>query len=154
MSSNLGSINERGIIKGFERKGFTPEKCLSEIVANSIDAGAAKIMFVITSTHIDVIDWGRGMTLENVRNMLDLHRENHGTHQALGVSGLGWKPATFILSGKQLVLVYTRAEGGNNLLRVSLRFVSKSRGTKSMFPANIPICLCVFPHPFLTNTLI
>jgi hypothetical protein len=116
MSSNLGSINERGIIKGFERKGFTPEKCLSEIVANSIDAGAAKIMFVITSTYIDVIDWGRGMTLENVRNMLDLHRENHGTHQALGVSGLGWKPATFILSGKQLVLVYTRAEGGNNLL--------------------------------------
>ena len=45
MSSNLGSINERGIIKGFERKGFTPEKCLSEIVANSIDAGAAKIMY-------------------------------------------------------------------------------------------------------------
>jgi AP2-associated kinase len=166
MTSTIGSINERGIIKGFERKGFTPEKCLSEIVANSIDARAPKVTFIITSTHIDVIDWGNGMTHENAQNMLDLHRENHGTHKALGVSGLGWKPASFILSGKQMVLVYTRVSGGESLcVEVPWGHINASgkyTGMSSCYPAHFPDeysmmesgTIIRFPYtPLLENTI-
>ena len=166
MTSTIGSINERGIIKGFERKGFTPEKCLSEIVANSIDARASKVTFIITPTHIDVIDWGNGMTHENAQNMLDLHRENHGTHKALGVSGLGWKPASFILSGKQMVLVYTRVSGGESLcVEVPWGHINvsgKYTGMSSCYPAHFPDeysmmesgTIIRFPYtPLLENTI-
>lgn len=129
-STQLGSFNESGTITNFERKGFTPEKCIGEIAANSMDAmfyavdrdnrplprvQNPKIEFRVTAEYIDIVDNGYGMTLERVRNMLDLNRENHGNHKALGVSGFGFKPATYILSGKQEIHVYTKVLGGESL---------------------------------------
>ena len=129
-STQLGSFNESGTITNFERKGFTPEKCIGEIAANSMDAmfyavhrdnrplprvHNPKIEFRVTAKYIDIVDNGYGMTLERVRNMLDLNRENHGNHKALGVSGFGFKPATYILSGKQEIHVYTKVLGGESL---------------------------------------
>ena len=129
-STQLGSFNERGIIKNFERKGFTPGKCLCELVANSLDAmfyavngdnrplprvQSPKIEFRVTAEYIDIVDNGYGMTLERVRNMLDLNRENHGNHKALGVSGFGFKPSTMILSEKNEIYVYTKVLDGESL---------------------------------------
>ena len=129
-STQLGSFNESGTITNFERKGFTPGKCLGELGANSLDAmfyavdrdnkhlprvQNPKIEFRVTNKYIDIVDNGYGMTLERVRNMLDLNRENHGGHKALGVSGFGFKPATYILSEKQEIHVYTKVLGGESL---------------------------------------
>jgi hypothetical protein len=129
-STQLGSFNERGTISNFERKGFTPGKCLCELGANSLDAmfyavdrdnrplprvQSPKIEFRITAEYIDIVDNGYGMTLERVRNMLDLNRENHGNHKALGVSGFGFKPSTMILSEKSEIYVYTKVLGGESL---------------------------------------
>ena len=129
-STKFGSFNERGTILSFDRKGFTPGKCIGELGANSMDAmfyavsgdnrplprvQNPKIEFRVTAEYIDIVDNGYGMTLERVRNMLDLNRENHGGHKALGVSGFGFKPATMILSEKTEIYVYTRVLGGESL---------------------------------------
>jgi hypothetical protein len=156
-STQLGSFNERGIIKNFERKGFTPGKCLCELVANSLDAmfyavdrdnrplprvQNPKIEFRVTAEYIDIVDNGYGMTLERVRNMLDLNRENHGNHKALGVSGFGFKPATMILSEKSEIYVYTKVLDGESLrvtipwdqIYASGKYIDMSSCEPALFP--------------------
>ena len=45
--TKVGEIDESGILHGFFRKGFSFAKSLSEIHANSIDAKANNITYVI-----------------------------------------------------------------------------------------------------------
>ena len=100
-----GSLNETGIIKSFKRQGFNHSKCIMELVANSIDAGANSIEFRVDRNYIYIIDNGRGMTKENLRDMFDLFRENHLSEKSMGISGLGGKVATCILSKTTEVIV-------------------------------------------------
>lgn len=55
-----GRIDDRGFLLGIYRKGFTMEKGLIEVVANSLDAGAKKICSTI-GEDIRISDDGRGM---------------------------------------------------------------------------------------------
>jgi hypothetical protein len=108
MSIQIGSINEKGLLNDFNRKGFTYEQCFGEIISNSIDAEAKDIKFVCVDNKIIILDNGIGMTEENVKNMFDLHRQNHETATSMGVSGIGGKIATQILSEKQNIKIYTK----------------------------------------------
>jgi signal transduction histidine kinase len=108
----VGSINDSGILRGLHRKGFTPPKCLSELKANSIDADANNILYSITSSHIKIIDDGKGMKNEAIRNMFDMHKENHAGEKTRGVSGVGGKVSTMVLSEQKTVMMYTKSQDG------------------------------------------
>ena len=115
--SCVGSIDERGFLKSLYRKGFTHDKCLLELVANTLDAHdklaaqqelEKKLAFVIQRAFIRMVDNGIGMDRLAAENMFAMHRENHGGDTSRGVSGIGSKPALCILSDKKTVYIYTR----------------------------------------------
>ena len=113
--TSIGSIDERGFIKGLLRKGFNLRNAILELFANCLDANARKVHFQIND---DVTRWsddGDGMTVDDASNMAAMHRENHSADPKRGVSGLGAKPAMILLSGKRTVKVFTRKLGGDFL---------------------------------------
>jgi len=122
IQSVAGSINERGVLNGYYRKGFTQSKCISELVANSLDSMDKmnewnnqlnkKIGFDVHNKIIRMIDNGYGMDRRSATNMFDMHRENHEKDTSRGVSGIGAKPALSILSEKKKVQVFTRVPDG------------------------------------------
>ena len=104
----IGSWNEAGSIRSLDRKGFTPTKCGSEVIANSWDAGSRKATFRFAEREdgtriIQLIDIGQGMDLDDLRNMFDIYRSNNEGKQSMGVSGLGGKEASYVLSKKRNV---------------------------------------------------
>ena len=77
-TSLIGSINEKGYLNGFTKRGYTFPKCILELVANVIDAfekiarqeGFEKtLLFDIYPGHIKFIDNAFGMTREGSGNM-------------------------------------------------------------------------------------
>ena len=122
----VGTINERGYINGFERRGFTPSKCLSELVANVMDSmdklqlnHSKKCLFEVNRDTIKMIDNGFGMNEASLERMYDMHSENHRSEASRGVSGIGSKPSQFILSQKTEVRIYTRTVNGEYLCAVA-----------------------------------
>ena len=94
-----GSFNERGFINSLKRKGFNFNRSVSELIQNSIDSGATFVKFIKNGDEEFILmDNGKGMTKLNLINMWDAYRENHTDDESGGVSGLGCKPSTFILS--------------------------------------------------------
>lgn len=123
-NKSIGVIDERGYLNGFGRRGFTMFKSFLELLANMLDAfdalnrsGAAarlsrkKIAFIIDTARTRFIDNAMGMTETDAENMAALHKENHISDTARGVSGIGAKPSMSKLSGKKLVEVHTRKVG-------------------------------------------
>lgn len=125
----IGTINERGYINGFERRGFTPSKCLSELVANVMDSMdrvqvtnssySKKCIFEVHRDTIKMIDNGAGMNESALERMYDMHSENHRSEASRGVSGIGSKPSQYILGGKTEVRVYTRTVDGEYLCAIA-----------------------------------
>jgi hypothetical protein len=117
---SIGDINERGYLRGMRRRGYTPQKCILELIANCIDALekqfapriAKKIIAKIERKIIKLMDNGIGMDEDGAAAMFSMHRENHSGDQSKGVSGIGAKPATLILSEDTLVKILTRKLGG------------------------------------------
>ena len=116
-----GSIDERGYLRGMDRRGYSAPKCILELVANSLDSldkvvasshFVPTIAFDIGRETISQIDNGAGMFLSMVESMFAMHRENHSDEPSRGVSGIGAKPALSILSGKMTVHIYTHAVDG------------------------------------------
>ena len=116
MASTIGCIDERGYIKGFTRRGFTPALCLLELVANTVDAFMKvnalpgfkpTLLFNTQRQETKLIDNGAGMGHEGAVDMFAMHRENHTGDQSCGVSGIGAKPAMYILSCQTKVVLYT-----------------------------------------------
>ena len=93
-----GSRNEIGFINGLNRQGFTPTKCIAELIANFIDAFAKNATFAIVGEYIKLIDDGIGMTRDKLINMFDANRENHANEKSMGVSGIGGIISNFQLS--------------------------------------------------------
>jgi len=123
MMTPVGSFNERGYLNGFTRRGFTPAKCLLELVANSLDSldkrrstgwsGESLVQFsILTTKEIRIRDNGLGMNTADLQVMFDLHRENHASDASRGVSGIGAKPALSILSGQRNMHMFTHTLGG------------------------------------------
>ena len=119
-SMRVGSTNQAGLIRNFSRMGFTPAKCIAELVANSCDAQSPKAIFKENRKYIKLIDMGIGMNAEKIGKMFDLFRSNHESERTMGVSGLGGKNALFILSKKDgvkpsTVLIFTKSPDGEYL---------------------------------------
>ena len=115
IAGNCGSVDERGFINGFERKGFTYERCGAELVANSYDANSTIVLVVIDRDIIRFIDNGRGMNEEKIQGMFAMFKENHKDDNSMGVSGVGAKPSIYMLSKKNgkptTVYMFTHMEG-------------------------------------------
>lgn len=119
-SQLIGNINERGYVNGFERRGFTPAKCLLELVANVLDSMdkmppscIKRLEFNVQREHIRLIDTAGGMNKDGATAMFSMHNENHSSDSSRGVSGVGAKPSMFILSQKTPVDIYTRMIDGD-----------------------------------------
>lgn len=116
----VGSTNQAGLIKNFSRMGFTPAKCIAEMVANSCDAQSPKVILKENRKNIKLIDTGIGMNEEKIGRMFDLFRSNHESERTMGVSGLGGKNALFISSKKadnkpSTVIIFTKSPNGEHL---------------------------------------
>ena len=107
---NIGSFNEAGLIHDLDKRGFSLFNCISEIIANSIEnkVNAKTIKFIITTQFIYFTDDGIGMNLENITHMWDIFRANNSNNKSLGISGLGAKAATKILSRNNTIYYYTK----------------------------------------------
>lgn len=122
MTDTIGNIDERGYLNGFKRRGFTPTRCILELLANSLDAltaaGRAEdgwIRFHTGPHKTTMMDNGVGMDRTDVKNMFAMHRENHAADCSRGVSGIGAKPALSILSENGHVKIFTRKLGSDFL---------------------------------------
>jgi hypothetical protein len=112
-----GGSCDRGLLQSMRRQGFNKSKCMSELVANSIDAGASEIKTHISEDKIIITDNGRGMSRQKVRDFLRLYRSNHSSDRSMGVSGIGGKVATAILSEENEVTILTH-QAGEEYLRI------------------------------------
>ena len=115
-----GSWNESGLVLSLDRKGFTPNKCCTELIANSIDAQAITIEWKITSEYIKLIDDGTGMGQSKLKDMFDMFKTNNSDRKTMGVSGLGGKEGMYNLSKKTnkeptTTILYTHTNGGDYL---------------------------------------
>ena len=112
-----GAWNESGMVKNLDRSGFTLNKCGAEFIANSCDAGASYIKFVVADS-IKLIDNGRGVgTPSDFVNIFEIARENHGGDRSMGVSGSGGTTGGYQFSKKccgtpSTEVIYTRAKNG------------------------------------------
>ena len=114
-SKKVGKINEVGTIRNLSKKGFTFHQCLSELVANSIDATSLTCLFDINLNSINIIDDGNGMNYDNLDSMFDLNRESHRNQEKIGICGVGAKASLLILSNKSWCNVYTYTINGKYL---------------------------------------
>lgn len=113
--SSLGSFSEEGHLNGFFRMGLTARKALLELIANSLDAMARRITFKAVEGSVRMVDDGTGMTIDQATATMCLRNQNHSGKRSRGVSGIGLKPSTAILSKKGHVFIFTRAPGGEFL---------------------------------------
>jgi hypothetical protein len=113
----LGSWDEAGLVRNLHRMGFTKANCINELIGNSIDAKATKILFRLSDDkeYILFIDNGNGMNRSDIRKMTNIFSENHSNREKIGVSGLGFKPSTKILSDNRHTIVLTREDDGEYL---------------------------------------
>uniref|UniRef100_A0A6C0BA52 Histidine kinase/HSP90-like ATPase domain-containing protein n=1 Tax=viral metagenome TaxID=1070528 RepID=A0A6C0BA52_9ZZZZ len=119
-----GSWDEQGLVESLDKKGFTPNKCCSELIANSNDAQATKIIWKIESTHIKLIDDGIGMDRISLQNMFKMFKSNNSERKTMGISGLGGKEGIYILSKKSnkeptTVVIYTCTKNGEYLKAIA-----------------------------------
>ena len=103
-SCNGGRWDEPGLVGSLDRKGFTPSKCVSELIANSCDAQSQLVIFKVnkklTKRYINMIDIGKGMSFDKLHDMFAMFKSNNKLRKSMGVSGLGGKEALYMLSKK------------------------------------------------------
>jgi len=112
----VGGWNESNQIHNLDRMGFTYPKSLGEIIANSIDAKASNIIIEINDDTILIYDNGEGMTLGQLKSMMTFNDSNHNDSQSMGISGVGFKISSKILSNNDIVYVYTKSNLDKNYL--------------------------------------
>ena len=112
LKNKLGSINEAGYLESLYKKGFNELKSILELVANCIDAESTEIEFSVEEKNTYMTDNGKGMDEDDMKNMMDVQRENHKSDISLGVSGVGGKIATLYLGNKEEVIYYSHKQDG------------------------------------------
>ena len=117
-SLTCGSFNEEGFIQSLSRKGFTLPRCIIELIGNILDAKGKNAVFRVEKDYITLDDDGVGMSASKVGEMFDMYRQNHKNDTSIGVSGLGSKSATLLLSQNNInrashVTIYTHQVDAN-----------------------------------------
>ena len=110
---SCGKINELGWLRSWESQGFDDNKCISELIGNSIDAKAKNIKFINTinanDNKIYICDDGIGMNKQEFMDMYDVYN-NKKIENRIGNFGFGTKPAQLNLSRKTYTKIITKKE--------------------------------------------
>jgi signal-induced proliferation-associated 1 like protein 3 len=111
---NVGDINEGGFLANLNKQGLDHAKCLMELHANCIDAGATHIKYDVSRDKIKLIDAGEncGMDMPHIKKAFSMYNSNHSNEQKMGVSGYGMKPGLNNLSDRSLTLLVTKSQNG------------------------------------------
>ena len=109
---SVGSWDEAGLVRDLDKKGFTPPKCGSELIANACDYFSPMVRFKEDNLFIKMIDIGIGMNYVSLEKMFRMNFSNNELRQSKGVSGYGGKHAIYLLSknnGKpSTTILYTK----------------------------------------------
>jgi hypothetical protein len=116
----VGSVNERGLLSNLTRMGFNIAQGVTELIANSIDAGARIITCIQEFDTICIIDDGDGMDYNGINNMFDISRSNHTEDRSMGVAGIGANAAFVICGKKTTIEIYTKRVGDNNYTHITV----------------------------------
>ena len=110
-----GKMNQDGIMRSLKSCGMSLDDCLAEIIANCLDAKSTQILFKIDDKKqfINIIDNGNGMNQEKLIKMFDAYGSNHNEDKCMGISGIGGKASSLILSNQTLVSIITRENNGD-----------------------------------------
>lgn len=98
LHAKVGSRDEAGFLKGLKRGGFSAEKSMLELIANSLDANSTSIRLIRNHENYKLSDNGNAMSTEGFKKMFCAQLENHSHEKTRGVSGYGSKPALAYLS--------------------------------------------------------
>lgn len=98
MSSS--DVNIGGMILNVNNAGFTVDACLREMIDNSIDAGATKIVIKLNTEERELIhvDNGEGILWDNIRDAFCLHNRTPTSSHKQGRFGIGGKAARINLT--------------------------------------------------------
>lgn len=131
--------NARILIYALQNLGYKNDVALCDIIDNSIDAGATKIWLYIEKDRIMIIDNGKGMDLEILREALklgsDIIREDY---TCLGKFGMGLSTASISIADRTTVL--TKSKFSNEILKssVDINIIKlKNRFVKSLGEATV-----------------
>ncbi len=169
----IGAIHEGGFIKSLEQKGYDTVSCIDELTANSVDAHANNIIYSCVDYECDeyehskwiaISDDGDGLDRTDAANMFCMYNPKK-RNETIGNSGLGAKPALYLLSNKTVSYTISLKNGeyittiamwnkmieeqiytDNVLLRDSsdteielFKSIIKTSGTVLLFPYNTKI---------------
>jgi len=118
MQTKLGSINVKRQIESLgQNDGFTRHDMIKELIDNSIDAGASRVVVDVSSSNvIRIVDNGRGLSDEGFRRITELFSVND-RHDGIGKFGIGSKKAMAGLAdvnnpiSDRRVLITSRRDG-------------------------------------------
>ena len=115
MTEFIGEINEAGFLKTFEYKGICPLAGFDEIISNSYDAKASKVIISIilynNNEYICISDNGNGINNENINFMFSMYKQKIRKNE-IGMANAGSKYAFYNLSNKThtIIITYTKEE--------------------------------------------
>ena len=108
-TTNAGEISEGGWLNSWKAQGFDDNKCISEFIANSIDAKAKNISIHKDKESFYYCDDGIGMNKETLKNMFNVYRTANISNR-LGNFGFGTKPAQLNLSRERKTIIITKSK--------------------------------------------
>ena len=91
-------INHKGFLENLKKEGMDIFNSLTELIANSIDAGSDKIVFTKSGDNLVIHDDGCGMDDSKIHGFFNFYNENHAEDNSMGTAGKGGKSAIFKLS--------------------------------------------------------
>ncbi len=102
-------------LTGLAHQGYTPQTAVADLVDNSIAAKASKIDIRFSeqidgSTIVSIADNGIGMTLETLKQAMQIGSSSNLANSSLSVYGMGMKTASMSFSSKFTVV--TRCSDG------------------------------------------
>jgi hypothetical protein len=109
--TRVGSRDEAGFLNGLKRGGFNEKKSMLELIANSLDAKATRVILTRTYESYLLKDNGTGMSTKGYEKMFCAQLENHSRDRSRGVSGYGSKPALVKLSNTSTVRISSHRDG-------------------------------------------
>jgi|ERR1017187_700006 signal transduction histidine kinase len=90
----------KGAAQGMQRIGYSLEEAIADLVDNSIDARASKILIRFfrnetSITQVAIVDNGKGMNESALHNAMQYGVQTKHTQADLGKYGIGLKTASF-----------------------------------------------------------
>lgn len=114
-------IDVSGTLQNMLYQGFSINDCLCELIDNSIDAGATRIVTVLSSDNALMIqsDNGRGMDLVELKDAFKLNKRSEASNTKQGKYGIGGNQAMVNITKLQnATTTVSKKSDANALLNV------------------------------------